>query len=212
MGRLATAALLVTFLTLGIGCTTSVLGRAATSPHSSIASPEIWRTMGRCGPNCSYMVLKLSGINVTYANIENRLPRDGEGTTLAALGSCLRSFGLDVRIVQGDPNSLARARLPLIAHWDDENQKVGHYVVVISASERGVRFIDGTTASIGSLPMPEFQKRWSRYLLVLDEPFWWRALPFVAIGLGSISIALAFVSRRNDERFRRGGAIQELSP
>jgi ABC-type bacteriocin/lantibiotic exporter with double-glycine peptidase domain len=174
-----------------IGVASDAQSPGVGSSPASRVDGLIWRISNRCAQNCIYMILKLRGESVPYYDVERKLPIVGEGTTLVAVRDCLRSFGLAAHIVRGGPDALARANVPLIAHWDEEGNRVGHYVVIIGSDANGVRYLDGTTASISWLPMPEFQKKWSGYLVTLHNDAWWRPLPQVAIALGSLSIVLA---------------------
>jgi peptidase C39-like protein len=194
-------------LTAVVGLAIGLIGVASNAQEPNVgtspASQEdglIWRTANKCGQNCIYMLLKLRGASVRYDDVERRLPIAGEGTTLVALRDCLRSFGVASHIVRGTPEALVRANMPLIAHWDEEGAPVGHFVVIMAANARGVQYLDGTTAIIASLPMPEFQKKWSGYLLTPLNPPWWQPLPLVAVALGGLSVILAVSGRRRSRR------------
>jgi hypothetical protein len=172
---------------------------SAADPTAAGADATIWRISKKCGQNCLYICMKMLGKRVPYDEIGRSLKVTEDGSSLAELRDCSRRFGVEASIYQAGPQSLLRAPLPLIAHWEEE-RGAGHYVVVIASNADGVQCVDGTTVAIRALPWPEFQKRWSGYVLVFQErPWWWPLMP-VAAALGLAAGALSFLSWRHSHR------------
>jgi hypothetical protein len=172
---------------------------SAADPKAAGADTTIWRINKKCGQNCIYICMKMLGKRVLYDEIGRSLTVTDDGSSSAELRDCSRRFGVEASIYQAGPQSLLRAPLPLIAHWEEE-RGTGHYVVVIASNADGVQFVDGTTAAIRVLPWPEFEKRWSGYVLVFQErPWWWPLVP-VAAALGLAAGALSFLSWRRSHR------------
>ena len=130
---------------------------------------EQWRVPQHCGRNCVYITLRLLQTDVAYGDVQGELPERQEGHSLLELRQAASKFGVKMQIVKGPPEILTNCSLPVIAHWEEEEKVTGHYVVVIACTSEEVRYIDGTTAMIGTMPMVDFQTKWTGYLLI-PEP------------------------------------------
>ena len=126
------------------------------------------------------MFLHLHDRRVVYREIEQRLPRSDEGTTLKEVRDCILSYGLDAAIVRGTPRSLGQGSLPQIVHWEEEAGVSGHYVVLIGVGDDHVQYIDGTTAIIHTMATPVFLKRWTGYMVV-HAPRHFASILFVSL-------------------------------
>jgi hypothetical protein len=166
-------------------------------PRPLPGDEKIWRVANQCSVNALYMLARLHGKKVNYAGIEDRLPVREKGTSLAEMRDCASEIGLPCRVFKTTPDVLNRCALPVIAHWEEQRGITGHYVLVVAVKDGWVEYIDGTTAITDVLPMTEFRKRWSGYLLVPQEGkgwLWWVYL--AAAVLGPLSLGLALWSRR----------------
>lgn len=166
------------------------------------SDPEIWRATNRCSINSLYLILRLYDIDVTYEEVESRLPIDEAGSSLAEMRECATSFGLNATILKASPESLVQCPFPCIAHEEMDRTITGHYVVVVEAQPQMVEVIDGSSVITKRLRMPEFKKDWTGYVLVFEKRPWWTVLYPVAMVLGIASIGLTMWSRRDSFRQR----------
>src|SRR5262249_3844338 len=140
-----------------------------------------------------YVVLRLRGRDVSYRDVEDRLPVSEAGTRITDMRDCARGFGMDAQVVKATPTALVRCPMPMIAHMEEERKVSGHYVVVVAADGDQVELMDGTAGVPRTVSMTEFGKEWTGYLLLVRPRPWWRSLFWVAAGLGVVVLALAGV-------------------
>lgn len=169
-------------------------------PDTPSRSTKLWRSPNSCGVNCLYMMLRLNAKDADYTAVEKQTPVGESGTTLLELQRGAERFGLSLVAGKGTPEDLATCPLPAIAHFEEELGKTGHYVVVTECHPDSICFIDGTTAMRHEVTIPEFQRRWTGYLLVPRqiEPYpiapatlWWFLVP-----VGLVSAVTALLRRR----------------
>ncbi len=173
--------------------------RARADVEAPRASPEAktWRIGNKCGINVIYLMASLLTNKPDYEQVERLVPVDEKGTTLVQMRDGARPFGLNLEIVKGTPEALLACRLPVVAHWEEEQGSTGHYVIVLAASENEVQYIDGTSAMISTVSMTDFLRKWTGFLLLPSEGQRWRAaLPAAAVvGASLLGISL-FLGRR----------------
>lgn len=134
-----------------------------------------WRTPLFCGVNSMYVFLRLQGVQVSHQEMEADLPVSARGSTLRDMREVARRHGVAARVVRATPEQLWRCELPAIAHMEKDstagydNQSRGHFVVVVGADRRVVRYIDGSSGIIQTKPAAEFLRQWSGLLLIRES-------------------------------------------
>lgn len=166
-------------------------------------SPLIWRTVNRCPINSLYIVLRMHGRPVDYRQLEQDIPISERGSSLVHLRDSANRYGLNALIVRETPNELPHYDLPVIAHWEEEKESTGHYVVVTAATDTWVEYIDGGTAMINVMPMNEFSKRWTGYAVVFQRRTSWHAVFLSCVGLGVLVILFGILDLRHRTRNRQ---------
>lgn len=161
---------------------------------------KVWRVANKCAVNALYIMLRLHGREIHYEDLEARLPVGPKGCSLQELRNGATHFGLKTRIVKLTPEDLRQCRLPIIAHFEEEKEITGHYVVLAVVSPSGVEFIDGTSGIISTLPTHQFALNWSGYALVAEERPLWHLLFPLAFLLGVGAICLAIYGRLRERR------------
>lgn len=162
-------------------------------PDVPSRSARTWRSAKACGVNCLYILLRLHGRDPDYAAVERRTPVGEDGTSLLELQRGAESFGLPLTGVRAKPQDLATCPLPAIAHFEEELGTTGHYVVVTEFHPGSVCIIDGTTAMRQEMALPEFQRRWTGYLLLPRQAGSYR-LTSAALWLLVSGVALSVVA------------------
>jgi ABC-type bacteriocin/lantibiotic exporter with double-glycine peptidase domain len=136
---------------------------------ASDATHAVWRTARACAPNSLFVFLRLCGQSVSYSDVTESLPIDQSGASLADLRAHAARFRVTAIVVRASPTTLSEQSFPAIAHWEETNTSGGHFVVVTAVANDAVEYIDGTTAQISQVPMGQFAKLWTGYLLVPDH-------------------------------------------
>ncbi len=170
--------------------------------------PGNWRNSQRCGINSAYVLLGLRGIKVDYDQLLRRIGVGERGSTLKDLRDATADAGLPSVVAKTTLEGLSRSPLPVVAHMERQDSaefardRRGHYVVVVSVSDRTVRYVDGTTGSMTSAPRLDFARQWTGYVLapsVRSSRTWYRPgwLGVAVVGLFSaVSWGGLFLSRR----------------
>jgi len=141
------------------------------SPKDVVADngkdPAVWRTGQLCGANSVYLLLKLLLPEAPdYDAIRRKLPSKPDGTSIVDMKQVLGEYGIAADIMRASPEDLMSEARPVIAHWQQERDKPGHFVVVLDTSAGSMRIIDGTTGSISEIPRADFVKMWTGIVLV----------------------------------------------
>jgi len=121
-----------------------------------------------CGPNCLLAMLRLYGRPVNPGDIMRYYPLHPDGMSLMELRQASGELELagDVRLFE-DRVLAGRLAMPIIAHCRaKDSPRAGHYVVVTSAGERSVTFLDGTTGGTQTMSNEAFAEYWTGYALV----------------------------------------------
>jgi ABC-type bacteriocin/lantibiotic exporter with double-glycine peptidase domain len=165
--------------------------------RSDPESQKIWRTAECCGINSLYIALRLCRPHkeISYDEIENRLPHDKPGNSLAEMCACAESFGVKAKVLKLLPEMLTADLLPAIVHFEEEKDQLGHFVVVTAVGEDRVEYIDGTSAILQVVPMSDFRREWSGYTIVFVKQSDWQPLYEAAMVLGVFSIGLTLWNR-----------------
>jgi Peptidase C39 family len=204
----AVVALFVSVMASGVG----------RGSEQEAANDTIWRSLERCPVNTLFVVLRLHGKDVSYAEIRDQLPVGQGGSSLADMRDFAVRHGLPARVLKPTPARLAQMRMPVIAHVEEE-RTAGHYVVLLQIgttadSQQMVEYIDGTTGLIGHMDWTTFKKQWTGFVLTFDtEPGRTDWLLLAAVHLGVLLVALILIRIRLDRtrKGREGGRVSELA-
>jgi hypothetical protein len=198
------------WLLLAMICGGAGLSIAAEQPKQNGTTNTLhWRDPLTCGQTSAYVFLKMSGLPVTLPAVREAIPVvPGRGTNLAEIAEGCRRLGLEVDVVRSTPSDFDRAPLPVLAHMTfpittarknvPVSEVVGHFVVVVGASDREIEVIDASSVDTPSprlsINRGAFFRQWSGALLV------GRSNPAIAWGsafgweIGGLLMAAALVA------------------
>jgi ABC-type bacteriocin/lantibiotic exporter with double-glycine peptidase domain len=151
--------------------------------------------MNKCPSNSLYIFLSILGKRLDYQELEHYLPVDQSGSSLADMRRCTEPFGVRTTVLKLTPEDLPNCPVPAILHCEEEKAVTGHYVILLAATSDEVEYVDGTTAIIDVMPMSEFRKNWSGFVLVPEERPWWSPLLPATAVLGILSLSLGVLTR-----------------
>jgi hypothetical protein len=117
-----------------------------------------------CGLACLAMVARSHGLDVSLAQVRQRLQAGTHGSSLLELQQAAEGLGLQARAVRIGPSHLAALALPAIAHLAD-----GHYVVLYAVSASEVVAGDPATGIV-TLQAGAFRRGWSGQALLISRP------------------------------------------
>lgn len=161
------------------------------TPNQSEMNDKIWRTQKQCGINALYMALRLRGYKVSYGEIETSLPVKAAGISIIDLRDCAKSFGADASILKVPIDQINSVPRPFIAHFQEEQ---GHFVVVLNIGRMGdaggsfVELLDGTTAFHNLMPINQYRKMATGYILALEPQEKNRPLFVVCLITGGLTL------------------------
>lgn len=133
-------------------------------PEQSHTNQDSWRAPANCGPNCLYAYLKLNGKDILLDDLRRLVPLGPEGTSFWQLQKAAEHFGVPSRIIHSAPAKLRKLTLPAIAHYSGPRE--GHFTLLLAVRDQSVVTADMTTCEIQEIPVHEFKRLWSGYLLV----------------------------------------------
>ncbi|MBX3414270.1 MAG: hypothetical protein KF708_16405 [Pirellulales bacterium] len=150
-----------------------------------VAAPDdlVWRVENCCGPNCLYALLRSKGVESDYVALQDALLASGQPVSLADLARHTATLGVHLAIGRTDVAGLRLLDMPAIVHFEGvaaQGELTGHYVVVLSADDSGVTYLDGTTAETRSVAWPEFEADWSGYVAFVEPAFQRWSVPLAA--------------------------------
>src|SRR5262249_12189210 len=199
--------------------------RAAAPPARRVIKPaegaaDFWRTSRYCGVTSVYVMLRLHGIDLPYESVKDQLPVTSAGSNLEDMRLVLTQHGLRAKAMKMNRQQLlGRCPMPCIAHIEEDAQRQfqtadrGHFVVLLRAdAEKGVvESIDGTTAEMRGMPIPDFFREWTGYLLVAEQATsrTWTALLFAGAGLTVLASWWWYLrgARRQHMQVSKGPAV-----
>ena len=86
-----------------------------------------------CGPSCLRMIARHYGKSLSLSSLREKALINREGVSLLGLSSAAEAAGMRSLAIQTSYESLRKAPLPCIAHWERN-----HFVVVYKAAKRKV--------------------------------------------------------------------------
>jgi len=144
-----------------------------------------WRRDNFCGINSAYMFLRLHGKVCDYNALANEIPPADGPLSLFDLKTLITKRGVGCSIYSAKPESLNQVSLPFIAHVELESDRIinynkrGHFVLIFAVKGDSILYLDGTTAAIRTTTSRKFERIWSSYILVRDEPLIHRSSPYL---------------------------------
>jgi predicted double-glycine peptidase len=168
---------------------------------AAIPLPE--RAQRECGLNSLYLMLHLSGHDVTFDQVRTAVPVGPSGTSLLELRQAASRLGVRTAVRRCSMDELASLPKPVIAYFhpkDPEPQgRPGHYVVVLRADTAGVEVIDGTLAASFRYSARHFEAEWSGHLLT-PSPLWSWVRPLALTAVAGAGVAFGLCCWRAPRR------------
>lgn len=107
-----------------------------------------WYGRDRCGLNCLYAFLQLSGVNVAYSELESAAgPVPKDGFTLSKLQELSNRFGCNAQVLKGDVSQVSRLTPPVIIHFGHPDAK-GHFTCFAKKNGQSFLLLDGTSGGM----------------------------------------------------------------
>jgi hypothetical protein len=129
----------------------------------------VWRSQRACGVNSLYVLLKVHGHSPNYIELNEQLLSSGREPSLADLQRSASAHQLPCEVGKATPAVLDRLAKPVLAHLDisedTQTAELGHFVLVLATAPESITAMDGTTGMIRAMPRPEFERRWTGYIL-----------------------------------------------
>jgi ABC-type bacteriocin/lantibiotic exporter with double-glycine peptidase domain len=121
-----------------------------------------------CGPNSLYVLLRLSGVALSYRDLARYYPSDPRGMSLLELRQACADFGLAADVRHCTQADLRVLSFPVIAHVHYGPQRAGDHYAVISRrlDNDRIEAIDGTTGKVHEFLIPKMDNIWEGDLLV----------------------------------------------
>ncbi len=114
-----------------------------------------------CGAACTAMIMRYYGKHVSINRLRDLVNVSRDGATLYSVAEGAERLGFHTRGIRANYESLIKANLPAIAHWEGF-----HYIVLYEATPERVVVADPARGLI-KMSREEFEKGWTGYLLLL---------------------------------------------
>ncbi|MBC9930131.1 peptidase domain-containing ABC transporter [Chitinophaga qingshengii] len=108
-----------------------------------------------CGPTCLRMIARHYGRHHNTDSIRQKTGFGKQGVSLLGISETAEKMGFRTRGVQVGFEKLKSVPMPAILHWNHN-----HFVVLVDIKRRSVKIAD-PARGIVSLPVKEFEKKWS---------------------------------------------------
>jgi hypothetical protein len=185
----------------------SILPRAAgqeraAAPGGAAPAPSgtdmaLHERAGReCGLDSLFVLLRLTGFDVTFDQTRAAVPIGPMGTTLLELQQAASRLGAKTTLSRCSMAQLMDMPKPVIAYLPKRaGGPVGHFVVVVTADKTGVEVVDGDIAAILRYSPSHFEAEWSGHLLAPAPPQTW-ARPLTWAAVAGVWLGIGFVCWR----------------
>lgn len=129
------------------------------------SSPNQKRSVMMCGPNCMYIMLKLYGISVEPEIIEQYIPSNPKGMSIAELRDACAAHGLPLEPRKCSISEMRKAfQSPFIAHTYYPGG--GHFTVVLAKEGDSFWLMDGLAGEIRKASPRWLANVWRGYVLI----------------------------------------------
>jgi hypothetical protein len=151
-----------------------------------------------CGPNSLYLLLRLSGVEVSLEQVERSVPLSSTGCTLDDLRRAAIDLGLAVEVRKVNPDEFKELPKPLIAHFLAPASGLGapaqvrdHFAVVTrTLPDGGFQSIDSNNLVTATYLGLNFARNFSGYCLVVKPSLISRMAASRAAWLAGVLLAL----------------------
>jgi ABC-type bacteriocin/lantibiotic exporter with double-glycine peptidase domain len=151
-----------------------------------------------CGPNSLYLLLRLSGIEVSRDQVEHSVPLPGAGCTLDDLRRAAASLGLGVEVRKVSPDEIKDLPKPLIAHFFAPASGVGataqehdHFAIVTrTLPDGGFQSIDSNNLTTTTYLGNNLARNFSGYCLIVRPSLISRFVESRTAWLAAVLLAL----------------------
>jgi len=117
-----------------------------------------------CGPAALATLARHHGLTVGLEQLRDLSHTGRNGANLQGLRHAAERLGFSAKAVRCSVETLAQLPLPAVAHVTEEGG-IGHFVVIFEL--RGAKIVIGDPArGVVTLPMAEFEQKWSGALLL----------------------------------------------
>lgn len=160
-------------------------GGAAPAPEA-VGGLALHERAGReCGLDSLFVLLRLSGHDVTYEQTRAAVPVGPMGSSLLELQQAASRLGAKTTLSRCSMAELMHRPKPVIAYLKQAagpEGGVGHFVVVVSADETGIEIADSAVATFLKYSPAEFEAEWSGHILApAPAQSWVRPLTLTAV-------------------------------
>ena len=152
----------------------------------------LWRTPAHDAINCSYLLMRLHNVDISYPELLRSIPPRIAGTQILAIRDVCRDHGLPVSIEKWTPAELFRHSFPVITHMSTNVDNGGTYVLLLACDEKRCLLVPGSAVTIAEIPTDSFRRHWSGY--VVTPVASWRNT-FSSLGIITI-LLLAYIVYR----------------
>ncbi len=128
-----------------------------------------WRTGRNDAVNCLYLLMAIAEKPVSYEEARSALWMSEPGPSLTSIKTAAQRLGISTTIYKSSPDAIRSMPMPLIAHMDPRRGgDAGRFVVLFSVTRDVCGIIDGGSAMISEIPIHEFRRDWSGYVIGLS--------------------------------------------
>jgi hypothetical protein len=150
----------------------------------------VWRTPSHDGVNCSYVMLRMFGLETAYGDLMAEFSPAERATSLALLQQVCGEHGLPLIALKQTPYELNRESLPVVVHISSHLSAGGALHIIVARDAEGFVMMNGATASVFSMDTDEFRRTWSGYVLRPQRGSRW--LP-IAAGAGIVVLSFSYL-------------------
>lgn len=142
------------------------------SPDQHVAV-GVWRRAEWDGVNCLYLQMRVLGVRLPYEKFLDRVLAAEDVDSFAGLEKLGRESGCSVITVRSSFKAIREARVPIVAHMEDDTPgRGGGFVLLLGFNDGFVSMIDGRTVGATQMSEDEFRRAWSGYALVPAQDSW----------------------------------------
>ncbi len=114
-------------------------------------------------------MLSLNGFPRTLQDIRKQLGRSGTSVELIDIRNAANELGYQSTILKTNEIGLRRLGVPVIVVCNTSRSRGFYFAVLTSINENSVELIDGGFARWSQVPLGEFRRNWSGYVLAVGD-------------------------------------------
>jgi hypothetical protein len=175
----------------------AVYDRDARATDHAIA----WRQSKHCGPNCMYLLARLSGFCPAYDALCIATNVGEMGCSIADLMDAAQAQGIPVVAYQCSYKDLPSLGQAVIMHLETDaalqSGSGGHFIVAQCLKDGRLAIFDGTTGLYEERGPSEILPLWTGYVLAIDSRrTWWQRVVPTAVAIAVAAGTLAWMMQR----------------